>query len=274
MWTDQSRPELPFFNEKTEGLLDSQLYQSRSRDEGATWSAPEWIDPRPFDVPLAYTGPILRFPDGELGLQFELNKHYEDPRPWRHSSVFLFSTDGGRTWPRASVASNDPANRMYWWDQRPSVLPDGRLLDVFWSFDKQTASYINIQARESRDRGRTWSAMWDTGAPGQPAPVMPLKDGRLAMVYVDRTSSVAIRARVSADGGKTWPAETQVTIYGDEGQRPTWDKKSMQDAWAEMYKFAVGLPTTASLADGDVLVVYYAGPETDKTDIKWARVRF
>ena len=48
----------------------------------------------------------------------------------------------------------------------------------------------------------------------------------------------------------------------------------MADAWTEMGKFSVGLPATAALPDGDVLVVYYAGRETDRTDIEWARLRF
>jgi len=48
----------------------------------------------------------------------------------------------------------------------------------------------------------------------------------------------------------------------------------MQDAWAEMAKFSIGLPSTAFLQNGDILVVYYAGPETDQTDIHWARVRY
>jgi hypothetical protein len=47
----------------------------------------------------------------------------------------------------------------------------------------------------------------------------------------------------------------------------------MQDAWAEMSKFSIGLPATCALKNGDILVVYYAGPEVDCTDIKWARIR-
>jgi len=47
----------------------------------------------------------------------------------------------------------------------------------------------------------------------------------------------------------------------------------MQDAWAEMGAFSIGLPATAPLPNGDVLVVYYAGPLTDLTDVRWARVR-
>ena len=47
----------------------------------------------------------------------------------------------------------------------------------------------------------------------------------------------------------------------------------MQDAWAEMYQFSVGLPAAAPLGDGNALIVYYAGPETDRTSIRWAVVR-
>ena len=46
----------------------------------------------------------------------------------------------------------------------------------------------------------------------------------------------------------------------------------MQDAWAEMGKYSVGLPATVQLENGDILVVYYAGPETDQTDIQWVRI--
>ena len=47
----------------------------------------------------------------------------------------------------------------------------------------------------------------------------------------------------------------------------------MQDAWAEMGKFSVGLPATAVAPNGDILVVYYSGPVTDQTDVLWARLR-
>jgi hypothetical protein len=47
----------------------------------------------------------------------------------------------------------------------------------------------------------------------------------------------------------------------------------MQDAWAEMGKFSIGLPTMAFLKNGDILVVYYAGTHPDFTDIYWVHIR-
>jgi hypothetical protein len=271
LWVDDSDPSLPYFNEQTEGLLDSRILFAESADGGRTWSPPTLMDTSPFNVPTPITGPVLRLPDGEWICQFETNKPYFDTAKWVHSSVMMFSRDGGRTWPRHSVVTRHPT--IFYWDQRPQVLAEGRILDLFWTYDNAAACYLNIHARESRDTGRTWSELWDTGVPGQPAPAVELPDGRLLMVYVDRTSAPAIRARISRDGGRTWPADTQFSIYESELATQTRTKAAMADAWSEMAVFSVGLPAAAALPSGDVLVVYYAGPETDRTNVEWARVR-
>ncbi len=272
-WVDHSDPPLPFFNEETQGLLDSRIFFSKSEDNGITWSEPELMSTSPFNVPTPITGPVLCLANGNLVCQFELNKHYYDTSVWRHSSVLMFSKDKGKSWPEYVITSNDPKNRIFYWDQRPAVLRDGRILDLFWTYDNQTALYLNIHARESIDNGRTWSAMWDIGVPGQPAPPVSLQDGRIAMVYVDRTNLPIIKVRTSSDGGRTWSEETETVIYQPEVESQTWKKKSMQDAWAEMGKFSVGLPTTALLQGDDILLLYYAGPETDYTNVRWVRIR-
>jgi hypothetical protein len=272
-WVDHSDPSLAFFNEETEGLLDSRVFLAQSLDNGATWSAPALIDASPFNVPTPITGPVIVLPNGQWALQFELNKHYYDTSAWRHCAVLMFSSDEGKSWPEHVITGHDPATRFFYWDQRPSVLADGVLLDLFWTYDNHLATYLNIHARQSGDNGRTWSEFWDTGVLGQPGPPASLPDGRIAMVYVDRTAAPAIKLRTSADHGRTWPDETELTLY--QAQIPPQDgsKASMRDAWAEMAKFSVGLPTTTPLPDGGVLVVYYEGAETDLTNIEWTRVQ-
>ena len=272
-WVDHSEPSLPFFNEKTEGLLDTRIFLARSRDGGEIWSSPELMDTTPFIIPTPLTGPILLLRDGRLACQFELNKPYYDTSVWRHSSVLLFSGDGGLSWPEHVITSHDPENRIFYWDQRPGVLRDGTVLDLFWTYDNRSAAYLNIHARESKDCGRTWSPIWDTGVPGQPAPPVSLPDGRIVMVYVDRTGTPTIKARASRDGGRRWPAGSEMIVFQPAAASQTQQKKTMQDAWAEMARFSVGLPATAPLQNGDILVVYYAGPETDHTHIHWARIR-
>lgn len=272
-WVDHSDPSLPFFNEETEGLLDSRIFLAWSEDGGATWNNPKLMDTSPFNIPTPLTGPILCLPNGELGCHFELNKHYYETSQWRHSSVIMFSADGGGSWGEHVITSNDPANRFFLWDQKPGILADGTILDLFWTYDNHASIYLNIRARQSTDNGRTWSRIWDTNVPGQPAQPVSTPDGSIAMVYVDRTAAPMVKIRKSTDGGKTWPDESEIILYQTASKSQTQKKGTMQDAWAEMGKYSIGLPATSVLPDGDVLVVYYAGPETDKTDIQWVRVR-
>jgi hypothetical protein len=270
-WVDQSDPAVPFFNEETEGLLDSRIMLTQSEDGGLTWGPPALIDTSPFNDPSPITGPVLLLPDGEWMCQFETNKTYYDTTPWVHSSVLMFSSDQGRTWPRHSVVTLDP--RIFYWDQRPQVLPEGRIFDVFWTYDNRDATYLNIHARESWDQGRIWSALWDTGVPGQPAPVVALSEGRLALVYVDRTDAPAIRCRISSDAGRTWPTDSMLSLYESVLPSQTVNKGGMVDTWAEMSKFSIGLPATAALPGDEILVVYYAGPLTDSTSVEWVRLQ-
>lgn len=272
-WVDHSDPALPFFNESTEGLLDTRIFLAESADNGATWSTPVLLDTAPFRVPTPITGPILLLPDGCWTCQFELNKHYNDPSVWRHASVFMFSRDEGQSWPAHSMVSGNADNQIFYWDQRPAVLADGAILNLFWTYAKRQAAYLNIHASVSRDNGKTWSAMMDTDVPGQPAQPVSFSRGRIGMVYVDRTAAPIIKLRTSNDQGRTWPVETERIIHQREAHSQTRRKRSMQDAWAEMGMFSIGLPATASLPNGDVLVVYYTGAATDCTDIEWARVR-
>jgi hypothetical protein len=157
------------FNTVTAGLLDMKIMLSESQDDGESWSEPRFVDSSPFYGPAPITGPILALTAEELVCQFEINKPYYDTTQWRHFSVLKFSHDGGQSWPEHVITSNDPENRFFYWDQRPGVLAEGRILNLFWSYDNKEGCYINIQARESRDHGRSWSEMWDTSVPGQPA---------------------------------------------------------------------------------------------------------
>lgn len=271
-WVDASAPELSFFNEETEGLLDSRIFHSVSEDCGSTWPVTTLMDTTPYRQPTPITGPALLLPDGRWACQFELNKTYTDPKPWRHAPVLMFSENEGETWPQSVEVCPDPDNEIFYWDQRPSLLPDGSLLDVFWTCDREAGAYINIHASCSRDGGRTWPPPWDTGVSGQPAAVVAVDDATLVMVYMDRTGHPRLKLRLSRDGGRIWPETSECILDAFGALINRGGHGTMRDAWAEMGAFAAGLPATARTFDGDPLVVYYAGPHTDCTDIHWIRL--
>ncbi len=272
-WIDDADPRIPYWNEQDMTLTDTRICLSQSLDRGDTWSTPAFLDLYPIQLCTPLTGPILVLRGGEWVCHFELNKRHGDPSVWRHASIMAISRDQGRSWPLLSVPGNDPANRFFYWDQRPGVLDDGTVLDTFWTLDSATNAYANIHARRSTDGCRTWSEMWDTNLPGQPGQPVSLRDGRIALSYVDRTAEPKIKLRCSDDGGRSWTEQSELVIYDAAVGSQTWEQLgSIQDSWAEMAAFSVGLPATTNLPDGGVLVCYYAGPETDATGIEWARL--
>lgn len=272
-WEDTSQFLLPMFNEQTEGIFDMKLFTAISDDAGKTFGPPRLVDAGKYrDVPTPLTGAMLLLPDGRWGAQFEVNQHYNDPTPWQHASAMVFSNDNGSTWGDTVDIHTDPQRRMYCWDQRVARAGD-KVVALFWTFDRVANAYLNIHARTSRDSGRTWGDLTDTGVPGQPARLASIDAKTSVMVYVDRTGVPAVKARLSGDGGKTFPTSTELLIHDRPLKTQTWNKGSMQDAWAEMSEFSIGLPDAVTLGNGDVLAVYYTGPRADVTDIAWTRLR-
>lgn len=274
-WVDFTNPELPVFNKQTEGVLDCHIFTARSFDNGISWTEPEFVNTSFFDDYQApITGPALYIEPDCLILQFELNKSYRDTSPWKHASLFMFSYDRGKTWSEYVRVAHDPENRIFYWDQRPAVLSDGTILDLFWTYDNQGLRYLNIHARCSKDGGKTWSEIWDTGVWGQPGHPVSLPDGSIAMPFIQRDNYPEIKMRTSSDGGRTWPEDTEFIIYTSKDRFcGIKDKKSMRDVWAEFSRFSAGWPISARLKNGDIIVAYYAGSSADFTDIEWVRIK-
>src|SRR5687768_1160325 len=212
MWVDHSEPSLPFFNPETEGLLPIRTLLYDSTDGGRTWGELREMDDAPYRSPMPATGPIFEAEDGTLVYPFEVNKHYNEPQPWRHAAALKLSTDGGRTWPGHVEIANDPSGKVMYWDQHHARGPNpGERLVAFWVYDRANNRDGPIHLARSTDDGRTWSKPWDTRIQGQVA--HPIFLGRrLLLVYVDRFGSRGIRARVSDDGGRSFGSE-ELSVY-------------------------------------------------------------
>jgi hypothetical protein len=286
LWIDRTTyPGGGLFNEETEGCLPMSVLLADSDDNGASWS-PWRLVPMPAEIgPPSLTAPVLMLADGSLALSIETNKQYNDASPWMQKVVFLHSQDhqgttgrqgsGGKPavdqrWGEPVVAGEDPSGRIFYWDLRCGVAPDGKVATFSWVYDTAAGRYLNIHRRVSTDHGHTWGDPEDQGIADQAARPAMLPDGRVLLAWVDRFGSRSIRARLASAVDEPFDAETEVVIYS-QGDPPGEQTDSTAELLSEMSLWTFGLPFGETLADGSALVVYYAGTD-EAMDIHCARI--
>ena len=266
---DATMEDKTYYNNETEGLKDTYILFSHSFDDGKTWSELKKIESTIFSgMPLPLTGAPFVTKEGRVGVQFEVNKPYYEKEYWVHHSAVIFSNDGGYTWGDEVVITAHPTR--YYWDQRISVLNSGKVVDVFWTYDREKAGYINIHYTESNDDGRGFGEFIDTGLVGQPGNVIDGKNGEQLLVYINRDSLPQIRIAKSKDGGKRW--EDELTVFTYERNTKMDHSGSMNDVWMEMAAFSTGHPFIYRMKDGSIWVYFYSGPSTDRTDFHYVKI--
>lgn len=262
--------DLPYFNEETEAIKNTQLYTFFSYDGGETFTEPQRIYMQDIykDKSCVLTSPPLLLKDGRIMVNFEVYKTYYDDGPFDHHAACIFSSDGGKTWGKEVTIRE--ANEIYPWDHRAGELEAGHLVDYVWTFDRRINDYLNIHMTESFDGGYTWSELRDVGLPGQAGNPVQLPDGRVALPYFDRTGIPTLKLAFSSDGGKTFGEP--MDVYRHEAPKAEHAKSAYAEAWAEMGKYTAGHCFQDLTPDGNLLVVNYAGPEQHKTNAMLTKV--
>jgi Neuraminidase (sialidase) len=197
----------------------------------------------------------------------------------RYHAFAALSDDDGRTWSRSVATLNDPDRRFAHYDQRMTLLPDGRLLSVAWIHDVVDDATLAARAGFSHDGGKTWSQPFDTGIVGGPINPITLRDGRVLAVYNRRTGPAGIRASVSEDGGETW-GDDEFVIY-DEAVRavvgePAADRERAADdpkLWSSMWGWTFGTPAPVELPDGTAAITFFATGFDGLTTIQCVRLQ-
>ncbi len=272
MWVDREAfPGMPLFSEETEGCLPMAILLANSNDQGKSWTAWRAL-PMPEEIgPPSLTNPILQLTDGRLIVSIESNKAYLDNTPWLQRVVYIVSNDAGLTWNAPIPICSDPAGRIFHWDQRAAVCPQGEITTFTWTYDKVAKRYLNIQQRFSADGGASWSESTDSGVTDQPSHPAVLPDGRICLAWVDRFHTRSIRARIADDFQSPFAPETEVVLYEyDMTLGDTVDcDASTGELLANMGVWDFGLPFAEATPDGNVIVVYYSGTLSSSLQAHW-----
>ena len=205
----------------------------RSSDGGASWEQePVAVDSAP--LPRAGTSDaVLQPPDGTCLMGI----YGADYGSAVCRAYVMRSSDGGGTWGEPALIARDPEGRLSFEEPALARTRDGHLLAMLRCGEPGKYEYL-YQAR-STDGGHTWTSPERTPMWGHPAHLLALADGRLLCTYGYRRPPYGVRACVSHDQGATWDIEREIVLRADGGSRD------------------LGYPSSAQLADGKVVTVYY-----------------
>ena len=150
--------------------------------------------------------------------------------------------DGGKTWDMVGWIGGQPPVDTYGYAIMPSTvqLQSGAYLTMIRRsgvFDGTKQWWL--EAYLSPDRGSSWYMLAKPRIhnAGNPASMIVLEDGRIALTYGWRKSPYGIRAVISADDGQTWGREIVLRHDG-----ASWD---------------LGYPRTVQRQDGKCVTAYY-----------------
>jgi len=123
------------------------------------------------------------------------------------------SADGGKSWGKPATVIEDPEGRIFYWDLRTAVAPDGRLIAFSWTYDRKINKYLNISRLIGDDGGRSWSPPEDLGFADQPAHPAILPDGHAVLAWVNRFGNQTIRAGIAPGIDQPFIAEKELVLY-------------------------------------------------------------
>lgn len=195
----------------------------RSTDGGLTWSA------RYASIVDSPHGPV-HLADGRL--------LYAGKELWTGTGRIgvCESHDDGQTWRWLATIPTRPGDSVEKYHELHAVeAADHRL--ILQIRNENAANFGETLQSESGDGGKTWSLPHAIGVWGLPSSLLRLRDGRLLMSYGHRRAPLGNQARLSTDHGRTWSQPLILSGDGTSGD--------------------LGYPSTAELADGSLLTVWY-----------------
>lgn len=178
-----SWPMLTVWQQPDRGMSNWLLW---SRDEGLSWSEPARIDEVGGEPSY-----IVELSDGTLAFtRTESRVHeamYDPPPPWGtgcYRSVIVFSRDGGATWDRTSVVTDDP----YQSDNEVALaeIEPGHLMAFTRVGFGGGAFGQPSRIAHSYDNGRTWNRPELSPYYGQRPILRKLRSGRLLVTFRNR----------------------------------------------------------------------------------------
>ena len=271
-WIEQRTDDPRMYVPETDTPKLRKLIQVESEDGGCTWSEGRVLDTEPLTRPVL-SGPILRLPGKGWLLPVENYAAEKEGGPSLHSTHALLTGDG-RNIDRVLTVARHTEDRLYYWDQRQALCPDGQqLVSLFWTYDRKREQDVDIHISGASLESLSWRTPIGTGIRGQIAVPIPLPDNRLLAFYVLRELPGSLRLVTSVDGGRTWDRGNELVVYRQRSNRHSDQPQDYAGTWKQMSQWTFGHPAAVTLGKQVLLVAYYAGMDERRLSARWARIR-
>lgn len=235
------------------------FFLTRSEDGGATWSAPWQPELHPLGR-VGVTGPPFVAANSAVCVPIECRIP-----SGVNATALIISHDDGRTFSPPLMVAGDDTGRLNLCDARFDLLPDGRILALLWTFLQENERTIEVHRAFSADHGQTWSAAEPLGFVGQITAPLVLPDGVVLAASNYRHPPLGSLLWHSIDGGVTWAIDQPIQLWDAEAGRINGQPVTIppladveERVWDELQRFSFGTPDLVRLADGTVLLTYYA----------------
>ena len=244
----------PIGNEKTGGVLDSDVFWSESLDLGRTWS-PRVVIPMDWGNHTEATAPVTVAADGCYVSPVTNFPAWDGTLTEPLSGKLLRSADKGRTWTQSVTCMKFADPNVTCYEQRLCKLTSGTLVNMSWNENVATGERLHNHYSFSTDNGGSFSAPLDTGVQGQASSVMALPNERLLALHSIRrdTDRPGVYAYVVDFSQKTWNVVDEAVLW--EPETPLRAAKGLANIFA-FVRF--GQPSAILLKDGDLLMTHWA----------------
>ncbi len=255
-------PDVYVFSEAGRKLRHH-LYLIRSDDFGEKWSAPETVQ-IPGTAYSLYTGtrPVV-LANNDLLLPMEATGSRG-----QQLTLSAISRDRGKTFLPAVINAEDPTGRLSYGDSKITILPDGRLFMLNWTFTRDTETTVSVHSCISPDNGRSWSEPKSIDLLCQILVPLMLPSNLMIAAGNVRSALPGIYLWVSRDFGGSWNSEPPVLLWNALTQRvdgtavPSSRNAAGPDGsteiWDALPGYTFGTPDLVNLEDGSILLTYYA----------------
>ncbi len=268
--TPIDEPGESLWSDATKGLKQNELFWSRSRDAGRSWSAPTVI-PMPFPGSAEAPGPLCVTPGGRWVVCYSPYNTF-DPQTTveRNGVIALLSDDRGQTWSHRWMMrfeEPDSGGAEAW----VVALADGRLLATSWHTDLSGAErdFPNVYALSS-DEGSSWTPTRSTGILGQTTALTALPDGRALFLHTQRKQHAEIGIWMALVNPT--PDNFGILHHQPIWQTPTANRAGREATHSDWQQFNFGEPAAILLDDGVILIAFWYIDE-DSSGVKYVKVK-